>query len=105
MIVCAYRSMISLTLLELSVNREKNSDALMKLLTNEKVEQQVLRRVRAKSLTYGRDIEGGEQEGAPKYKVNADHIVAIYRYIAPLLSIHIPCSHTTTSLTQIYHNN
>ncbi len=93
--------------------KNKDAEGLMELLTNKEVEQKVLKRVRIKSLTYGRDLddevfdekeneirikisktetsshksdtEGEKKHSWDRYKVDPDAIIEIYRdYIIPL---------------------
>ncbi|KAI8324599.1 chorismate mutase [Martensiomyces pterosporus] len=85
--------------------REGNRDKLMELLTNEKVEEQLLKRLKAKAIIYGQDLsavsldaKGGidgsailasaseeASEDRVKTRVDYDLVVSLYRdYVIPL---------------------
>ncbi|KAJ1960880.1 chorismate mutase aro7 [Dipsacomyces acuminosporus] len=86
--------------------REGNREKLMELLTNEKVEEQLLRRLKAKAIIYGQDLStaninsaGGKAKGTVilangsgeaiedrvKTRVDYDLVVSLYRdYVIPL---------------------
>ncbi|KAJ1932695.1 chorismate mutase aro7 [Linderina macrospora] len=89
--------------------KEKNRDRLMELLTNEKVEEQLLKRLKVKALIYGQDLSSVSDNPAPgttsispcssvcnmcedpdshdraKSRVDYDLVVSLYRdYVIPL---------------------
>ncbi|KAJ2879728.1 chorismate mutase aro7 [Coemansia aciculifera] len=88
--------------------REQNRDRLMELLTNSKVEELLLKRLKAKAIIYGQDLSsasldangnvktphesplsspviGGKVEERAKTRVDYDLVVSLYRdYVIPL---------------------
>ncbi|KAJ2690281.1 chorismate mutase aro7 [Coemansia spiralis] len=88
--------------------REQNRDRLMELLTNAKVEELLLKRLKAKAIIYGQDLSsasmdangnvktphespgsspviGGKAEERAKTRVDYDLVVSLYRdYVIPL---------------------
>ncbi|KAJ1953080.1 chorismate mutase aro7 [Linderina pennispora] len=89
--------------------KEKNRDKLMELLTNEKVEEQLLKRLKVKALIYGQDLSSAIDNSTPnapgnssctsvcnicddpdsldraKSRVDYDLVVSLYRdYVIPL---------------------
>ncbi|KAJ2723348.1 chorismate mutase aro7 [Coemansia sp. Benny D115] len=79
--------------------KEKNRDRLMELLTNAKVEELLLKRLKAKALIYGQDlseagideqgnassVQSGVNEDKVKTRVDYDLVVSLYRdYVIPL---------------------
>jgi chorismate mutase len=63
--------------------RASDRQGLGDAITNKAVEKKVLERLRLKAETYGRDLSGGADEGAPK--INVDAVVAMYEdFVIPL---------------------
>ncbi|RHZ80654.1 hypothetical protein Glove_134g44 [Diversispora epigaea] len=64
--------------------KSHNSEAIEKLLTNKKVEESLLKRLRHKALIYGQDItESGILNNTPK--INIDVVVELYeKWVIPL---------------------
>jgi len=66
--------------------KEKDIEGINREITDEKVELQVLERLRKKATSYGRDpaLPDDQQEQGP-LKVNADAVVNLYKdWIIPL---------------------
>ena len=63
--------------------KNKDSNAIMIALTDEKVEDQVIQRVRRKAARYGREDDDVTNEAV--YKVNPDLVAEIYKdFLIPL---------------------
>ncbi|KAM3074597.1 chorismate mutase aro7 [Clarireedia jacksonii] len=63
--------------------KEGDREGLGRAITNEKVEQQVLERLRLKARTYGTDPSLGENAG--EGKINVEAVVSMYRdFVIPL---------------------
>ena len=61
--------------------KEKNSDGLMKLITNQEVENKLLARVEKKAATYGQEIDSTIRE----YKIQPIFVAELYKkWIIPL---------------------
>lgn len=65
--------------------KAKDVEGLMREITDEKVEKQVLERLRAKAIGYGRDPALGDQQGQGPLKIDAQAVVDLYKdWIIPL---------------------
>ncbi|KAI8804462.1 chorismate mutase [Cladochytrium replicatum] len=66
--------------------RKKDVDGIEELLTNKAVEERVLRRLRAKALTYGAEIDdSGAPTPAKEPRISPDSLVNLYeRFVIPL---------------------
>ncbi|PVU98101.1 hypothetical protein BB561_000114 [Smittium simulii] len=70
--------------------KNKDRDAIMKLLTNEQVELKLLERLKKKTLIYGQDLDNPTQacacdESAAGVKIDSDLVVKLYKdYVIPL---------------------
>ncbi|KAJ3273821.1 chorismate mutase aro7, partial [Blyttiomyces sp. JEL0837] len=69
--------------------QNRDSDGIMKLLTNTAVEERLLRRVRKKAMVYGQEVEEGGDEkskqGDGYLKIPLDVVADMYeKYIIPL---------------------
>lgn len=63
--------------------QNKDAAGIMRALTDEKVEDQVIQRVRRKAARYGRDED--DANGEAVYKVNPDLVAGIYKdFLIPL---------------------
>lgn len=66
--------------------RDRDESGIMERLTNREVEQHLLRRVRAKTAAYGRDIDGGPESAAePSFRIAPATVAEIYqRWLIPM---------------------
>ncbi|KAB8298167.1 hypothetical protein EYC80_001917 [Monilinia laxa] len=63
-------------------------EGLVRAITNEKVELQVLERLKLKARTYGTDPSLNTGDGAAQGKINVEEVEALYRdFVIPLTKV------------------
>lgn len=65
--------------------RAKDADELMKLLTDERVEKMVKKRVEKKAIVFGQDVSGSNNADSKHYKVDPSVVARLYdEWVIPL---------------------
>ncbi|KAJ6862147.1 hypothetical protein NC652_039096 [Populus alba x Populus x berolinensis] len=65
--------------------RAKDADELMKLLTDERVEKMVKKRVEKKAIVFGQDVSGSNNTDSKHYKVDPSVVARLYdEWVIPL---------------------